>query len=117
MDYFNHFNTMHGRVITHQHLLKALHTLKPKYQKLILKACDEEEVNVICECIYNVLKGKIPLPEKEKKRLGKHKHILRKLISKGKNITRKNIIVQKGGAFLPIILGAVINGLLSTLLK
>lgn len=108
---------MHERVITHQHLLKALHTLKPKYQKVILKACDEEEVNVICECIYNILKGKIPLDEKEKKHLGKHKQTLRKLISRGKNKIRKNIIIQKGGAFLPIILGAVIQGLLGSYLK
>lgn len=108
---------MHRRVITHQNLLKALHTLKPKYRKVILKACSDEEINVICECIYNILKGKISLPEKERTHLSKYKNLLRKLISKGKNKIRKNIIVQKGGAFLPIILGAVINGLLSSLIK
>lgn len=117
IDDFNHSKIMPRRVITHQHLLKALHTLKPKYQKIILKACNDEEVNVICECIYNILKGKLPLDEKEKKHLSKYKHILRKLIRKGKNKIRKNIIVQKGGAFLPIILGAVINGLLSSFIK
>lgn len=106
---------MPGRVITYQHLLQALHTLKPKYRKALLKACDEDEINIICECIYNVLKGKIPLENTEKTKLNKHKNILRKLVSKGKQKLRKTIIVQKGGAFLPIILGAVLSTLLSSL--
>lgn len=106
---------MPDRVVTHQHLLKALHTLKPKYSKALLKACDEDEINIICECIYNVLKGKIPLDNLEKNKLNKHKNILRKLVSKGKQKLRKTIIVQKGGAFLPIILGAVLSSLLSSL--
>lgn len=106
---------MPGRVITHQHLLQALHTLKPKYRKALLKACDEDEINIICECIYNVLKGKVPLENREKTKLNKHKNILRKLVSKGKQKLRKTIIVQKGGAFLPIILGAVLSSLLNSL--
>lgn len=106
---------MSDRVTTHQHLLKALHTLKPKYRKALLKACDEDEINIICECIYNVLRGKVPLDSTEKTKLHKHKNILRKLVSKGKQKFRKTIIVQKGGAFLPIILGAVLSSLLSSL--
>lgn len=106
---------MPGRVITYQHLLQALHVLKPKYRKALLKACDEDEINIICECIYNVLKGKVPLENREKTKLNKHKNILRKLVSKGKQKLRKTIIVQKGGAFLPIILGAVLSSLLSSL--
>lgn len=100
---------------THKELLIALHKLKPKYQKALLKSCDEEEINCICECIHNVLKGKVPLEEKEKKRLNKYKSILRKLVRKGANKVRKHIIIQKGGAFLPIILGSILSGLLGYL--
>lgn len=106
---------MVGRVKTHLDLLKALHTLKPKYCKALLNVCSEDEINCICECIYNILNGKIPLENKDKSKLSKHKTVLRKLVSKGKNNPRKRTIVQKGGAFLPIILGTILSGLLSSL--
>lgn len=108
---------MKYRVKTHEEFLRALHVLKPKFRKVLLKACGEEEINCICECIYNVLKGKVPLQEEKINKLQKYKNILRKLISKGKNKLRKNIIIQKGGAFLPIILSSVLNALLNSLIK
>lgn len=105
---------MSERVTTHLDLLKALHSLKPKYHKALLKACGEEEINCICECIFNILNGEIPLKEKDKCKLRKHKTVLRKLVTKGKKIPRKRIIVQEGGAFLPIILGSILSSLLSS---
>lgn len=106
---------MHQRLKTHTDLLRALHTLKPKYIKALLKSCDEEEINCICECIHNVLKGKVPLEEKEKRKLKKYKDILRKLVRKSTNKIRKHIIIQKGGAFLPIILGSILSALVGSL--
>lgn len=100
---------------THKDLLSALHKLKPKYRTALLKSCDTEEINLICECIHNVLQGKIPIEDKLKKKLKKHKSILRKLARKGTNKLRKNIIIQKGGAFLPIILGSILSALLGSL--
>lgn len=108
---------MIGRVKTHHGLLKALLNLKPKYRDALLKILGEDEINCISECIFNVLKGKVPLKDKDKSILKKHKNVLRKLISKGENKTRKRLIVQKGGAFLPIILGAVLSTLINTITK
>lgn len=107
---------MRHRVKTHQQFLRALLILKPKYRKVLLKACDENEVNCICECIHNVLQGKIQLQPKEKSKLSKYKNVLRKLLRKGKSAARKNIIIQKGGAFLPIILGSVLSALVNSLM-
>lgn len=106
---------MFGRLKTHKELLVALQTLKPKYQKALLKSCDEDEINCICECIHNVLQGKVPLKEKDKKSLKQYINLLRKLVRKTTTKVRKNIIVQKGGAFLPIILGSILSGLISGL--
>lgn len=106
---------MSESVSTYKHLLEALQVLKPKYRTALLKACDDDEINIICECIYNVLKGKIPLEKEEKLKLNKHKNILRKLVSKGKQKLRKTIIIQKGGAFLPLILGAVLSALFNSI--
>lgn len=107
---------MPQRVITHKHLLKALHALKPKYRKALLQVCEDQEINIICECIYNILKGKIPLKENERDVLAKYKNVLRKLVAKSNTKLRKNVIIQKGGAFLPIVLGAVLNALVNNLM-
>lgn len=106
---------MHRRLKTHTDLLRALSTLKPKYIKALLKSCDEEEINCICECIHNVLKGKVPLGEKARKNLKKYKDILRKLVRKSTIKIRKNVIIQKGGAFLPMILGSILSALVGSL--
>lgn len=101
---------------TYKDLLTALYKLKPKYRIALLKSCNEDEINCICECIHNVLQGKIPLEEKKKKKLVKFKGILRKLLRKGTNKLRKSIIIQKGGAFLPIILGTILSSLLGSVI-
>lgn len=106
---------MMQRLNTHKDLLLALHKLKPKYRKALLKSCDEKEIKCICECIHNVLQGKVPIEEKHKKKLKKYKSVLRKLVRKGVNKVRKNIIIQKGGAFLPIILGSILSALIGSL--
>lgn len=107
---------MTHRVKAHKEFLRALHCLKPKYRKVLLGACNKEEIDCICECIYNVLKGKIPLQDEHKNKLDKYKNVLRKLVSKTKNKARKNIIIQKGGTFLPIILSTVLGALFNSLI-
>lgn len=104
---------MYGRVKTHKDLLKALLTLRPNLRSVLLKACKDEEINCITECIFNTLNGKVPLKDSDKSKLKKHKTVLRKIIKKGRGKFRKRIIIQQGGAFLPIILGAVLNGLMN----
>lgn len=106
---------MHRSLKTYKDLLSALHTLKPKYQKALLKSCDEDEINCICEIIHNVLKGKVPLEEKAKKKLQKYKELLRKLVRKSTKKVRKHILVQKGGSFLPIILGSLLSALVGSI--
>lgn len=106
---------MTARVTTHADLLEALRKLKPKYRIALLKACNDEEINCICECVFNILNGKVQLKDKEKSKLNKYKQTLRELISKGKSKQRKRIIIQRGGAFLPVILGAVLSALFKTL--
>lgn len=108
---------MSNAVYTHYDFLKTLQTIKPKYRKIILRSCDEKEINFICECIYNVLRGKVPINDKDKTKLKKYKHFLRKLVSKGNKKIRKKIIVQKGGAFLPIILSTVLGSILNSVLS
>src|SRR5688572_8829638 len=78
---------------------------------------EKEVLHCVCECVLNTLNGVVPLSEKRKNNLSAYKKELRllanKTISKNK---KKRIIVQKGGAFLPMLLTPAIS-LLSTLLS
>lgn len=108
---------MSHSVRTHNDFLQALHKLKPNYKIALLKAADDSAINCICECIYNVLKGSLPISKKEKTKLSKHKNTLRELVRKGYIKKKKKIIIQKGGAFLPIILSTLLSGVLSSLIQ
>lgn len=70
-------------------------------------------IRAICECVKNSLAGKIPHTEREKIILKKHKSIIKELVNKKISQNRKKrILSQKGaGAFLPMILGPVVSGL------
>lgn len=105
------------RITSHKDLLKAILSLKPKFREALLENCGDDEINCITECIFNVLKGKVPLKDKERRKLKKHKDTLRQIISKGESKVRKQIILQKGGAFLPIIIGSVLSALLGSIIN
>lgn len=104
-------------VIKHNHLLKSLCNLKPKQRLALLKTLDTSTVQCICECIYNVLNGVVPLSTIQKKGLEKHKTTLRSLIKKYPVQKKKKILVQKGNAFLPLILAPLLSGVFSSLFK
>ena len=64
--------------------------------KKLLENCDKEVINSICECALNVLHGSIPVQQKNKRKLAKHKNDLPNLALKVVFIQKKKQIVQKG---------------------
>lgn len=109
---------MSDRLTNNANVLKFIYRTKPYYRKAILQSADKELVHCICECVHNTLQGKIKLKPIEKNKLTKYKNTLRKLIKRGPGETfkkKKQIIIQKGGAFLPLILGPLISGVLGAL--
>ena len=49
-----------------QDLLKVLSHCKPKIRNAILKNCENDLIHIICNCVYNVVKGNIPGLTQEK---------------------------------------------------
>ena len=101
-------------------ILKALYYLNNNQRKAILKSADRALVRAICECIFNVLSGNIQISIENKKRLNKHKTILRKLTNPQKKrswVQRKKILIQKGSVILPFLIQPVMSILLSKLLE
>ena len=94
----------------HLDILDFLQRTNNKNRKHLLSLADKDLVFCICECIINVLNGNVPLTSEQMKALKRHKTVLRELSEKRrKAINRKRqLLVQKGNGFLPILLGPVL---------
>src|SRR5436190_19541308 len=79
-------------------LLKTLCYLKKNQRASFLRKADDKLVKCIQECIFNTLKGNVPLGPNERKRLAKHKTVLRRVAAKqGDWKTKRKQLVQRGG--------------------
>lgn len=107
---------MSETVMSHTELLRALHRATPAMRHSILKASDCGLIRSLCECADNTLKGRVQLTSLQKTRLARHKKFLRKLVRRGQNWrAKKQILVQRGGAIIPLLLGPLLGGILSSL--
>ena len=91
-----------------QVLLRVLSTCQPKIRNTILKNCENDLIHIICDCVYNVVKGNVPgLTQEKVNKLTRHKTSLIKLTQKVPIKEKRKILVQKGGGFLPFLLPLV----------
>lgn len=99
-------------------ILNALYYLSKDQRSAILRKADPQLVRYICECALNILRGNVPLSSKHKNKLKRHASILRKLAStQGSLSGKKKIILQKGGAFLPVLLAPILGSLISSFIN
>jgi hypothetical protein len=95
----------------------VLRKARPKLRKAIVSHCDKELVKSICECALNVLSGNLDLTDCAKRKLRKHKLVLRQVADKRVPLSsKKRLIVQKGGFLLPL-LTAVLPALASYIFR
>jgi|YelNatPaOPRAMG01_1025707.scaffolds.fasta_scaffold25135_6 CHAD domain-containing protein len=95
-------------------LFKSLHKLPTESLKHILQHMDDESVDKICECVYNVLKTKIKFSSKKRKQLVKniHEHCCLKNLKTIENrkvsvSKRRKALVQEGKG-IGLILSAIV---------
>lgn len=104
------------RVAKNLDYLKVLSKCKCKMRKSILQNADQDLVSSICECIVNCLNGNISINSDIKEKIGKQKNFLRKVLKKNNSLKlKKQLLAQKGGSILSLILPTVISGLTSYL--
>lgn len=90
--------------------LKRLCRMSNKDRKQFIKSCGKDFIYCLCECIKNLLKGNVPLTQKQLKSLCRHKQSLRKLSLKRTSLVTRKRILQKGG-FLGALISPLLNGL------
>lgn len=103
------------RLRKHWHLLNVLRSADPTLRKRILAGAQRDLITSLAECSRNVVTGNQPLTPRCKRVLSRHKTALRRLSEPHHRVpwqTKRRLLVQRGG-FLPIILSALISGLLS----
>lgn len=100
-------------------LLKVLIHATPKERKGLLKVCDLSTIRTVCECIYNVLRGNVPLSEKTKQKLRRHKTTLRRIVKRGEcwNKKRKYLVQKGGGIIIPLLLSTVLQAVVQSALN
>ena len=91
-----------------QDLLKVLSHCKPKIRNTILKNFENDLIHIMCDCVYNVVKGNVPgLTQEKANKLARHKTSLIKLSKTVPIKEKRKILIQKGGGFLPFLLPLV----------
>ena len=66
-----------------QDLLRVLSHCQPKIRNAILKNCENDLIHIICDCVYNVVKGNIlGLTQEKVNKPAHHKTSLIKLTKK-----------------------------------
>lgn len=110
---------MSQRVKKHACDLYYLSKAKPTVCKAIIEKADNSLICCICECAQNILHGKVPLEQHEKRNLAKHKDNLRQLIKKSVPIAKKKRIIQQGGFLSALLapLASMVVPLVSKLFK
>lgn len=98
-------------------LLETVCYLNKKQRASFLRNADDKFVQCICECVFNTLKGNVPLERREKNRLVKHKTTLRRIASqRGNWRSKRKLLVQHGG-FLSYIIGPILSVLLTRIFE
>jgi hypothetical protein len=94
--------------------LKRLKHLAEKDRRRYLKNCEGSFIDCLCECVKHLLKGRVPLKQKQLKSLRRYKRLLRKVASKKTPQGERRRILQTGG-FVGEVLPALLGGLSSIL--
>ena len=108
--------TVSKRVVDNLPLLKKLKSTNVRQRRKILKEGDKKLIGALLEIAANVLNQEIDLKPSQIKKLSTYKKDFTKFGNTRSFKKGKEIIVQNGGSFLPLLLGAVIP-LITSLIK
>ena len=82
-------------------------------QKDIIRRAKGPLINKICECILNIINGKIKISPQDLEKLKPYKNLFRKLLIKSTGLREKKRLINQKGGFLQILIPAIISGLAS----
>jgi len=96
--------------------LKRIRRMGDKAKREYVRKCDKTFVDCVSECAKNVIKGNVPLTNRQKAKLRRSRNDIRALSVKKTSLRKKRKILQKGGfltALLPPVL-SLLGGMFSS---
>jgi hypothetical protein len=105
---------------THVDFLKQLKCCAKSKRAHLIARGGREQINALCECVDNILRGKVVQPTtRQKERLRKHLNVLTNLADPKVNWEKKRTYLktQAGGSILTTVLGIALPALLSILTR
>jgi len=103
-----------ARVRKYLPVLKRIAKLGDKAKRDYVRKCDKDFLVCVSECAKNVLKGNVPLTNRQKTRLHRSRNDLRAMSVRKTPLRKKRRILQKGGfltALLPPLLAILSSAL------
>jgi len=94
---------MSARVKKYLPVLKRIRRMGDRAKREYVHKCDTEFVNCVSECAKNVIKGNVPLSDRQMTNLRRKRHDLRALSKKKTPLQTKRKILQKGGLLTALI--------------
>jgi hypothetical protein len=82
-----------------------------KQQLALVKSITDRQIQVIVQIVYNVIHGFRALPEKDKKKLQRHKSTIRMFIAKSTSTKRRKELLTKYLKYILLIIKPVIKEL------
>lgn len=101
-----------SKLKNNKEFLQYLCVCSPKTRKAIINLAKKDEILALMECCINILNGNVKLTDAEKKRLSRHRAMIRKITAKSPVSKKKKILCQRGG-FLPLLLAPLLSVLSS----
>ena len=106
------------RLKENKHMLYVLNKAQPKLRKAILQTAPNELIKAICEITLNILADNHKICNKSKTKLKKYKTQLRELVKPSRSLaSKRKVLIQKGGSFLPILLTSILSGIIGKILR
>ena len=106
---------MESNTLQRKHFLNLLakKSRSKSKRKLITEFATPNDIKAVAECSNNLLRGNVPLNDKEYRQFYRCRHDIRHLANKRNSIkSKKDIINQRGGflaTLLPLAISAVIE--------
>jgi len=94
---------MSTRIKKYLPVLKHIRRMGDRAKREYIRKCDTEFVNCVSECAKNVIKGNVPLTDRQMTNLRRKRHDLRALSKKKTSLRTKRKILQKGGLLTALI--------------
>ena len=108
---------MATKVEKYIHLINSLNNSTVEKIRPVLEHVGGEVIKLFCEMVYNILKGIVPITDKEMGRFRKLKHVFKKLTLKSVSIKKKRQIIIENIKSLKSIITPVLRYFTSSVHK